>query len=208
MTALLIGGMASEAWAYKVTYHILTLPMSSSTYNIKSEHDGKRMEAIKVIVNNATTVELPDHFKSPLAKDFKYYESSQVTKSETAVNLYDGNRHGSNKGYTYELVAEPVEIASTDVTADREIYVTYDYNADNTIAKLDSSVNYNIVLSGGFLCYNRGRNNRPALFPTAKVSATDLISDDFVKVAVNGTNISAYWNDAKLNKNKRADVEG
>lgn len=208
MLLLLFGGMANLAWAYKVTYHILTLPMSSATYNIKSDYDGKRMEAIRVIVNNATTVELPDHFKSPLAKDFKYYESSQVTKSATAVNLYDGNRYGSNKGYTYELVAEPVKIASTDVTADREIYVTYDYKADNTIAKLDGSVNYNIVLSGGFLCYNRGRNNRPALFPTAKVGATDLISDDFVTVAVNGTNISPYWNDKDKNKNKRADVEG
>ena len=204
LTLLLIGSMVNEAWAYKVTYHILTLPMSSSTYNIKSEYGGKRMEAIRVIVNNATTVELPDHFKSPLATDFKYYEASQVTKSAAAESLYD---NGSNKGYLYELVATPVEIASTDVTSNREIYVTYSYNESNTIAKLDGSVDYNIVISGGFLSLNRGRNNRPAVFPTAKVSASDLISDDFVKVAVNGTNISAYWNDVNLNKNKRADVE-
>lgn len=210
MTALLIGGMASEAWAYKVTYHILTLPMSSSTYNIKSEFNNKRMEAIRVIVNNATTVELPDHFKSPLAKDFMYYADTEVTKSANAEELYEhGNRHGKVKGYIYELNASPTPTAKgTAVTANMDIYVTYSYDEDNTIAKLDGTKDYNIVISGGFLCYNRGRNNRPALFPTAKVSATDLISDDFVKVAVNGTNISAYWNDAKLNKNKRADVEG
>ena len=203
LLALLLCGGANEVWAYKVTYHILTLPMSRDTFNIKSDYDGRRMEAIRVIVNNATTVELPDHFKSPLATDFKYYEPSQVTKYDID-DLYD---NGNNKGNTYELVAEPVEIESTDVTADREIYVTYTYNTSNTIAQLDGSVDYNIVLSGGFLAFNRGRNNRPAIFPTAKVGAKDLISDDFVKVAVNGTGISPYWNDASINKNKRDTVE-
>ena len=65
---LLAGGMVNQAIAYKVTYHILTLPMNSASGKTLPAFDGKRMEAIQVIEDNGTEVRLPDHFKSPLAK--------------------------------------------------------------------------------------------------------------------------------------------
>ena len=59
LTLLLLAGVATPAWAATVTYHVLTLPMSSTVYNINSEYNGKRLEAIQVKVDNATSIELP-----------------------------------------------------------------------------------------------------------------------------------------------------
>ena len=84
LTLLLLGGVGNKAWAagYKVTYHILTLPINSAQYNyhLNSVFEGKRLEAVRVVDNNAITVDLPAAYKSPLATNFKYYASSNVTK--------------------------------------------------------------------------------------------------------------------------------
>ena len=206
---LLSAGLVNQAWAATVTYHVLTLPMSSSVYNIKSVHNGKRLEAIQVKVDNATSIELPVQFKSPLATNFKYYKADQVTKSATAENLYD---NGSNKAYIYELKATPTETPEGDpVSSNIDIYVTYDYiyaasETGNTIAKLDASANYNIAVTNGFLAYNKGRNNRPAVVPRKMVTAEQLVSPTFVKLNVSGSGITPYWSSSD-NKNDRADNE-
>ena len=209
LTLLLLGGAGNKAWAATVTYHVLTLPMSSSVYNIKSTYDGKRLEAIQVKVDNATSVELPVQFKSPLATNFKYYKADQVTKSATAENLYD---NGSNKAYIYELIATPTATPEGDpVSSNIDIYVTYDYKyaaseTGNTIAKLNGSANYNIAVNKGFLAYNKGRNNRPAVVPRNMVTAEQLVSPTFVKLNVSGSGITTYWSSGD-NKNDRADNE-
>ena len=190
---LTVGSMADQAWAagYKVTYHILTLPIAPTRYDyhMKSDINGKRLEAIRVIVDDATTVGLPAHFKSPLAKNFKYWDASSFTQT-TKQDLYAGKTRKSDY-YT----AEDTQINLTEgaaLASDCHIYVTYEYNDENSIAKLDGLVAYNIPVDGGFLAYNRGRNNRIAVIPTEYVQAEHLISEDFIKVNVSGLN--TYYN--------------
>ena len=197
LTLLLLSGMASQTWAFKVTYHVLTLPMDHTKGNTKEAVDNKRVEAIRTIVDDGRFVELPSNFKSPLAKNFTYYASTDVT-SYSATTIYANN---STKYilYTINGGATPL-VEGAAITSNCDIYVTYDYDEDNTIAKLDGSKTYNIALGDGFVAYNRGRNNRPAVIPKQYVSAEQLISEDFVYVDVSkvtsGT-ISPYYTTAQ-----------
>ena len=213
LTLLLLGGMANSAWAYKITYHILTLPMTADRPgNTKSEYYTWRMEALRVIVDNVTTLQpLPNHFQSPLAENFQYYADESVTKYAGAQQIYA--YHSQNKYYLYKITGEdtpddadnqaPLTIGDP-ITSNCNIYVTYDYNATNTIAKLDGSENYNIIINGGFLAYNKGRNNRLAVIPEKYndeyiVSGEQLCSNEFVKVDLTGKNtgITTWWNGNK-----------
>ena len=194
MLLLLAGGVANKVWAAKVTYHVLTLPLTSTRPgNTKAAVNdlGNRLEALRIIVDNGTTVELPAHFKSPLAKNFTYYASSYITMSATAQQIYANN---ITKYYLYTVKGDATPTAEgTAVDANCDIYVTYEYDNTNTIAKLDGSKQYNIMMSNGFLAHNRGRNNRPAIIPEGKVSSEQLASNDFVKVDVTGTKIAKYY---------------
>ena len=211
---MLLGGMINEVQAATVTYHILTLPIpdplipGNYDYHMKSTVVGHRLEAIKVVVDNQTAVELPAHYKSPLATGFTYYKPEDIEgHGGSAVPLYDGL--GNAKGILYDVVATPEPVAEGTAinTSTAEYYVVYTYNASNTIAQLDGSVNYNIaVKSKGFLSLNRGRNNRPAVIPTAKVDPEMLASPDFSYVANPGNSIGTYWNDGN-NKNSRDSTE-
>lgn len=273
LTLLLLGGVANEAWAAQITYHILTLPCKHTATvpdatgwvgNTRVELDGYRQEAIKVIVSG-TNVELPAYLKSPLAKNFTYYQSAFVAKkSNNTEKVYENNNN--TKAFFYSAPIAPYtkvtksggavteEIASTSeawsgadsghqktatdlanynsqktaladgtyyfkmnclqesdaVTSNCDIYVTYEYNPDNTIAKLDGSVKYNIKMGDyGFLALNRGRNNRPAVIPEAVITDYPeyLTSDEFVTIPHNpnqqiipGTNnVQGYWKDDPYN---------
>ena len=221
LTLLLLGSAASQAWATKVTYHILTLPINPTRYNyyMVDGVTGYRLEAIKVVVDQSS-VQLPDQFKSPLVSTYTYYpESADIVKgnSGNALQLFANNN--KTKGFIYQIkgvdtadTPAPSPVAEgTPISGDEaEFYVIYDYNeASNTIVKLDGSVNYNIGIKGkGFLSYNRGRNNRPAVMPKAKVDAQldVLTSEDFVKIESPGAGIGTYWNSGD-NKNVKTDVE-
>jgi len=210
ITLLLLGGIANEAWAYKVTYHILTKPIDNDIYHLNDAFSGKRLEAVRVVDNSATTVDLPAPYKSPLATNFKYYDfaGGKVSKSSTAEAMYSYS--ANNKSYYYSIEDGATDIAGNAVSSNLDVYVTYDYDADNTIYKLDGSKDYNLSMSGGFLAFNRGRNNRVAIIPESanRVSAEALASDDFVKVdvsGISGTNITNYWNS---NRNPRDQVAG
>ena len=193
---LFLGSIANEAWAdYKVTYHILTLPLdhTAGTANTNAAYDGKRIEAIKAIaVNPAKVKDLPDHFKSPLAKNFTYWDAADVTKSANAELIYPN--HNKTKHFLYEIRAGATPLnEETALSENRDIFVTYEYNPDNGIAKLDGTESYNIAIGNGFLAYNKGRNNRMAVIPANKVSGEQLASEQFVKIDVKGTDISAWW---------------
>ena len=204
LTLLLFSGTATEVWAVKVTYHVLTLPIDASTAHMVDAVDGKRLEAIRVIVDNAATIELPAHFKSPLATNFMYYAADQVEAS-AATFLYSGSSRV--KEIIYNLVTTPSETPEgASVTSDCDIYVTYTYNSSNTIAKLDGSKVYCIGATYGFLAFNRGRSNRPAVVPRAKVTEECLTSDDFTYIDSPGSGISTYWVSGD-NKNPRASIE-
>ena len=214
---LLVGGIANEAWAAKVTYHILTLPINPSTrydYHMKSSVTGHRLEAVKIVVDNQSTVELPAHYKSPLATGFTYYESKDITSGGSAISLYDDDANCKGvlykvKGIDTDDTAPTAVTEGTAITTNTaEYYVIYTYNESNTIAKLDGSVNYNIGVKGkGFLSLNRGRNNRPAVIPTAKVDPEMLASEDFSYVDNPGNSIGTYWQDNNNNKNTKSEVE-
>ena len=220
---LLAGGVMNSVWATNVTYHILTLPIDNNIYHMKGEISGKRLEAFKITVNNQNTLELPAQYKSPLATGFTYYASTSVTKSATAVKLFDATNN-PNKGYTYVVNGEdtpgdtsddatPVAEGTTLSGSTAEYYVVYTYNTSNTIAKLDGTVKYNIKTIGydnkgnkvekGFIAYNRGRNNRPAVLPKSIVDPEMLASEDFMKVKVSDTKVVPYWKDGN-NKNDEA----
>ena len=269
---LLVGGMTSKAWAAQITYHILTLPCKHTATvpdasgwvgNTRVELDGYRQEALRVVVTG-NTVQLPAYLKSPLAKNFTFYQSSFVQKSTKAEKVYEGN--GNTFAYLYSAPIAPYtkvtksggevteEIASTveawtahtdgtqktttswadynsqksaladgiyyfkmdclveyesPITVNSDIYVTYEYDPDNTIVKLDGSEKYNIKIGDyGFLTMNRGRNNRPAIIPAAKIADHPefLTSDEFVtiphtnKQEIEGTNsVQGYWKDDPYN---------
>ncbi len=211
---LLLGGMGSEAWAYKVTYHILTLPINASWPGVtNTDYYTWSMEAVRTIVDDASTVgDLPAHFKSPLAKEFKFYQASDIDlySSGTVQSIYAN--HSATKYILYKIKGGATPLSEgAAVTADCDIYVTYEYNAANTIAKLDGSEAYNIVINNGFLAYNMGRNNRLAVVPEQngsqrRVSGEQAVSHDFIKVDVSGANIGTYWADAQ-NKNPRSKTE-
>lgn len=221
LTLLLLGGTASEAWATKVTYHILTLPINPSRYDYHMVDgvNGYRLEAIKVVVDQSS-VQLPDQFKSPLVSTYTYYPASaDIVKGNSgkALQLFENNTN--TKGFIYQIkgvdtadTPEPTPVAEgTSISGDEaEYYVIYEYNeASNTIVKLDGSVNYNIgIKNKGFLAYNRGRNNRPAVMPKKKVDAQldVLTSEDFVKIENPGSGIGTYWSSGD-NKNVQTDVE-
>ena len=212
---MMIGGAMNEMWAAKVTYHILTLPIDPSyyDYNMVSAVTDHRLEALKV-VTDGTTVELPAHFKSPLASNFRYYKPEDVIgHGGSAIKLYD---NGPAKGVLYQVKgvdtgdsATPVAEGSAITTSNAEYYVIYSYNASNTIAQLDGSVNYNIgVNNKGFLALNRGRNNRPAVMPKGYVNPEMLSIWDFsyVDVSDGKSGVTTYWQSGD-NKNKKEDTE-
>ena len=217
LTLLLLGSAASQAWAIKAYYHILTLPINTTdgynTYHLNVDFNGFRLEALRVMVDNAQIVELPAAYKSPLATNFKYYydDGTNVTK-EAAIEMY--NFSTKNKSRRYAIAGAAVattEKTPISSTKDVHIYVTYEYDATKGV-KLDGTENYNIPMSGGFLALNRGRNNRIAVFrkDLGIVSAKDLVSADFVQYEykndkIPGTNIASYWNG---NQNTRDEVAG
>ena len=211
LTMLLLGGITNEAWGYKVTYHILTLPFttknSSDGVNLTDRFTNIRVEAIRVIVDDATTVGLPPHFMSPLAENFKYYASANVTR-QTASNFtnpqntyFDGNGRAQIYQYMttkYDLYAittdSPINPADYTISSDQDIYVTYTYKTDNTIAKLDGSQHYNIKLGDRFLCFNRDRANRPGAILASNLTEENLTSNDFTYVAKPGFNNNTHHN--------------
>ena len=167
---LIAGGTANEAWA-DVTYIILTKPFNVRNYNNTDNfRTGVRVEALRC-TSTGTLVYLPDNFRSPLAKNFKYYTS----KESTYASLYDtghSTRILATKYDIYTAVSGEVTENSA-VGANTVFYVTYDYINDgessgykNGILELDDNTTYTIAMNTGnnlrYLCYNRSRNNRPA----------------------------------------------
>lgn len=186
---LLLGGITNEAWA-DVTYIILTKPFNvRNAANNADYRTNIRLEALRY-TSTGTTVYLPDAFRSPLAKNFKYWRTATVNAN---TKLYDDTGTNPKVLQTrYDIYTAVTDgLTENDPVPDgvTTIYVTYDYNEDNTILKLDGEHKYNITLNSGnklrYLCFNKNRNNRPAAALASTVSATDLISDDFVQ-NVNG----------------------
>lgn len=187
MAMLLMGGMANSASA-DVTYIILTKEFNvRNAANTADYRTNIRLEALRC-TSDGSTVYLPLEFRSPLAKNFKYWKTPTVT---TNTKLYDDTGTSPKTLQTtyniFTAVADEMTEGSTLASNGNPttIYVTYDYDEDNDILKLDGAHKYNITLNSGankrFLCFNKNRNNRPAAAKATTVTAEDLISNDFVQ---------------------------
>ena len=191
MAMLLMGGMANSVSA-DVTYIILTKEFNvRNAANTADYRTNIRLEALRC-TSDGSTVYLPGAFRSPLAKNFKYWKTPTVTANtklyddtgtspktlQTTYNIFTAVADEMTEGSTLESNGNPTTI-----------YVTYDYDEDNDILKLDGAHKYNITLNSGankrFLCFNKNRANRPAAAKATTVTAEDLVSNDFVQ-NVNG----------------------
>ena len=199
LTALLLiaGGMMNYVTAKKVTYHILTKPFTVRNYNNTADFNPNiRVEALQCISEEAT-VGLPDQFKSPLAKNFRYWANATYTYDKLYDSGHDTkivnikyNIFQCSGGDAYECLSNEIT-PGTSVDAYNDIYVTYDYINDgetsgykNGMVELDGVTKYNLSITSGdtkkFLAYNRSRNNRVANANAAALSGEHLSSEDFV----------------------------
>ena len=113
---LLLCGTVNQAWAKKVTYHILTKPFTVKNYNGSGNfRNNIRVEALQCTSEEAT-VGLPDQFKSPLATNFEYW----TTPTRTYDKLYNsenGTKIITTKYYIYTGVSN--KINAGDPVGDR-----------------------------------------------------------------------------------------
>lgn len=87
LTLLLLGSIANGAWA-KVTYHILSLPMTTKQLDGTDHQAGTlqdfqsnvRVEVLRV-VSSTLTVGLPFEYKSPLATNYRYYSADYIERT-------------------------------------------------------------------------------------------------------------------------------
>ena len=179
---LLAGGIANEAWTKKVTYYILTKPFDVRKFDDSENfHTNIRVEALQC-TSEEETVGLPDQFKSPLAKNFRYW----ATPTRTFAKLYDSGHDTkiiNTKYWIYTALADEIS-AGTSVGDYTNIYVTYDYDEENGIIDLNGGKSYNMAFTNGgkekYVCFNRSRNNRIASALGSGLTGEQLASDDFV----------------------------
>ena len=173
LTLLLLGGVANSAWA-KVTYHILSLPISTKQLDGTDHQDGAlqnfqtnvRVEVLRC-VSNTLTVGLPNEYKSPLVTTYHYYPSDKIHKSDATQQLYGYN---NTTYYFYTIIGSTGNYGDNTTNADYandqltpgaacsdniDIYVTYDY--DNASSPIDLSTtmdNDTRLLSSDYKEYN------------------------------------------------------
>ena len=180
------GGTGNEAWAKDVRYHILTLPFDvKDGSNSGYWRTNIRVEAL-LVISNSDVVGLPEQYKSPLAKGFKYYKSWATPEYNYLFDRLNNTHLLEVKHYLYSGSGQGTEIsAGSDIDADiSDIYVTYVIDTDYADTKelyLDGRQDYNITVGGDkFLCYNRSRNNRIANANAGAITGEYLASTQFV----------------------------
>ena len=126
-----------EMWGATVTYHIINLGRLDDAGQLTST----RTEALKfTVTKNSVTVgnnDIFNKYKSPLAKNWKYYSSDDVT--------YDSD----TKGYTFN--AGPSLNESSTLSANADVYVTYELDEDafSTVSVENGGI-YRIKFPNGY----------------------------------------------------------
>jgi len=179
---LLVGGMTNGAWA-TVTYHILTNPITTYKYDGTVLRNNIRLEALRC-TSSASTVGLPDDFKSPLAKNYTYYTTATITCQTIydTTGAGDGKVKGINTQYDCYTDLGNTVSAGDAVGATTDIYVTYEYDesaATSLNIDLTGGKEYNVQLGNRFLCFNKDRANRPGAILSSNVTAENLSAEDF-----------------------------
>ena len=108
LLALFLG--VNTTWGATITYHIINLGRLDDNGALTSD----RTEALQ-FTSTSTTVGVPDKYKSPLAKNWKYYKNTEITVNEGA--------------YTFAESTTLVEGTSTLSDGDH-VYVTYELDED------------------------------------------------------------------------------
>ena len=129
---------ATNALGVTITYHIINLGRLDNDGNITAN----RTEALQ-FTSTKTTLEVPAKYKSPLAKNWKYYQATEITYN------------GSPKAYTF--ISGPTLNEGDVMAADADIYVTYE---------LDETALSNFIVNDGDVC-NIKFNNSKYLYQSA-----------------------------------------
>ena len=212
---LILGGATNEAWA-KITYHILSLPISTKQHPGTNHIEGDgalvdfqtnvRVEVLRV-VSTDLHVNLPFEYKSPLVTTYHYYAADKITKSTNPEQLYGYN---NTKYYFYTINGSTAnedvpgnQLTAGDDCADNiHIYVTYDYNPATSTMDLSadlldpySSTNktYNIHLKDRMVVLNQKRQNRPGAVLDGKYTPEQLASNEFEWITSAGINNGDGW---------------
>ena len=212
---LATGGMSQEAWA-KVTYHILSLPISTKQLDGTDHQAGTlqnfrtnvRVEVLRC-VSSTLTVGLPFEYKSPLVTTYHYYASDKITRSANSEQLYGYN---NTQYYFYTINGSSAnedvpgnQLTAGDACADNiDIYVTYDYDPatssidlsttmDEGTRLLSTSKVYNIHLKDRMVVLNQVRQNRPGAVLDGYYTPEQLSSNDFEWIAKEGLNNSTGY---------------
>lgn len=125
MLVMMMGWGVSGAWGATVTYHIINLGRLDDSGQLTTS---TRTEALR-FTSSSLIVGLPNQYKSPLAKNWKYYTSDEITYDE------------ETKAYTFAESTTLVE--GTSVLSDGDhVYVTYvfDEEALSTVGLFDGSI--------------------------------------------------------------------
>ncbi len=198
-TLLVLGGAANEAVA-KVTYHVLSLPMSTKQLDGTDHQDGTmvdfrtnvRVEVLRC-VSSDLTVGLPFEYKSPLVTTYHYYAADKITKNANPEQLYGYN---NTKYYFYTIngSTDNKDVPGNQLTegedcADNiDIYVTYDYDPATSSMDLGTDILnpnsgshkiYNIHLKDRMVVLNQKRHNRPGAVLDGYYTPKQLASNDF-----------------------------
>ncbi|MBR0265332.1 MAG: hypothetical protein IJQ60_15790 [Prevotella sp.] len=119
-----------------LTYHIINLGRLNNDGTLGSE----RTEALTFTTSSDEKVAVPDKYKSPLAKNWNYYSSRDVTFNQTS------------RVCTFN--SDPSLSVGETLAGDADIYVTYELDETklSTIGLSDGDI-YNIKLSGNRYLY-------------------------------------------------------
>jgi len=110
---VMMGWEVSETWGATVTYHIINLGRLDDNGQLTTS---MRTEALR-FTSTETTVGVPDKFKSPLATNWQYYSSDDVTFDE------------ETKVYTF--ISGPSLSVGDEVSDNAHVYVTYELEENN-----------------------------------------------------------------------------
>jgi len=199
LTALLLlaGGIMNRAWAdIKITYHIITLPFDNPLTT--GTTDTYRIEALKcdtTWTTESATISLPYAYRSPLAKNYKYWNTSSVSAKTANVQVHSPNNSEFTDYGTCTFTGNGDYTGETStVTENTDVYVTYEYNNTNTICDLTGATEYNINLGDYYIAYNFSRNDRPGSVMKNQVSSSDyFISDEAVSITCGKNNYNFYF---------------
>ena len=214
---LLVGSIVNEAWG-KITYHILSLPMTTYQRDGENNIEGSTISAYRTNVRvevlrcygNDQFVGLPTEYKSPLIADgdYHYYTADKIIR--TGPNQLYGYNNTTYYFYKIDGTADNADNPSnytavgTEMVGNVDIYVTYDYDPasspidlsatlDRSTGLLSASKEYNIHLKDRMVVLNQNRQNRPGAVLDGYYTPEQLASDEFSWIVKEGLNNTAGW---------------